>query len=158
MTHGGFYKHFKSKNDLVRAAVRLAFDDIIGRFDSRSTENGELAAAAYFAEYISPEHVAQPGLGCPVAALGADAGRHGDWLSGEFTTGVENLIGRIGKATEGSCPDGRPGRAAAILTLTQLVGAVVVVRAIGSGALQDEVLAAHADGLSPNTNTGSALF
>ncbi len=153
MTHGGFYKHFESKNDLVCAAIRAAFDDIVGRFDRRSAENGPTAAvAAYLEEYVSRGHIKEPGLGCPVAALGADAGRHEDWLGSEFAAGVEKLIERIGKATEKSCCDKRRARSATIRTLTQLVGAVVVARAVGSGRLRDEILAAHADESSPNTD------
>jgi TetR/AcrR family transcriptional repressor of nem operon len=154
MTHGGFYKHFESKNDLVRAAIRFAFDDIAGRFDGRKAENGEAAAvAAYVAEYISKVHVAEPGFGCPVAALGADAGRHSDWLGEEFAAGAEKLIERISKATEKSGRNKQRARSAAIRTLTQLVGAVVVARAFGPGRLQDEVLAACADGLSLDTES-----
>jgi TetR/AcrR family transcriptional repressor of nem operon len=146
MTHGGFYKHFESKSDVVRAAVRFAFDDVVERFDRRKAENGDAAAvAAYVAEYLSREHIAEPGIGCPVAALGADAGRHSDWLSGEFAAGAEELIERVRMATGTSSRDKRSGRSAAIRTLTQLVGAVVIARAVGSGPLRDEILAAHAD-------------
>jgi TetR/AcrR family transcriptional repressor of nem operon len=156
MTHGGFYKHFESKNDLVRAAVRFAFDDIVARFDGRKAENGEAAAVtAYVAEYLSKEHTADAGLGCPVAALGADAGRHSVWLGGEFAAGAEQLIARISKAIEKSSRDKRRARSAAIQILTQLVGAVVVARAFGQGPLQDEILAACADGLSQNAEMHS---
>lgn len=148
MTHGGFYKHFDSKNDLVRAAVRCAFDNVVDRFNHRSAENGEAAAvAAYVEEYLSPRHVAAPGAGCPVAALGPDAGRHSDWLGPEFAAGAEKLIERISKANEKACGNERRARSAAIRTLTQLVGAVVVARAVGSGPLYEEVLAACAEGL-----------
>jgi TetR/AcrR family transcriptional repressor of nem operon len=154
MTHGGFYKHFDSKNDLVRAAVRLAFDDIVERFDARGAENGEAEAVrAYVAEYLSKGHVAAPGVGCPVAALGADAGRHSDWLGSEFADGAERLIERISQSTSQSSRAKRDARAAAIRTLTQLVGAVVVARAFGPGPLQDEILAAHVDGMTPTADT-----
>jgi TetR/AcrR family transcriptional repressor of nem operon len=145
MTHGGFYKHFASKNDLVRAAIRLAFDGIANRFDRREAENGEEAALeAYIADYLSAAHVAEPGLGCPIAALGAEAGRHRDWLAGEIGTGVEGLIGRLQNAFERSPDDERPARSTAIRTLTELVGAVVVARALGPGPLRDEILAVTA--------------
>ncbi len=151
LTHGGFYKHFGSKNDLVRAAIRLAFDDTVERFDRRAAENGRTAAvAAYVAEYLSRGHVAEPGLGCPVAALGADAGRHNDWLGDEFAAGVEKLIERTSKAGADSHRDKRRARSGAIQMLTQLVGAVVVARAIGSGPLQDEILA----DIRPKTRRG----
>ncbi len=147
MTHGGFYKHFESKNDVVRTAVRSAFDDIVGRFDRSKAENGDAAAvAAYVSEYLSHGHVTQPGIGCPVAALGADAGRHNEWLGDEFAAGVEKLIERVSKAPENSCREEGGVRANAIRMLTQMVGAVVVARAVGSGPLQDEILAACVHG------------
>jgi TetR/AcrR family transcriptional repressor of nem operon len=144
MTHGGFYKHFDSKADLVRAAVRLAFDDVVDRFDRREAEGGQVAALqAYVAEYLSQAHVNHPGLGCPVAALGADASRHTDWLADSFATGVEGLITRIAKAEQNPDQDQPSARAAAIRTLTQLVGLIVVARAVGPGPLQDEILASR---------------
>ena len=149
MTHGGFYKHFESKNELVREAIRHAFDDVVGRFDRRSVENGDPAAlAAYVAEYLSPGHVAEPGVGCPVAALGGDAGRHSEWLGPAFAAGAEKLIERVARTSKGACVGEETQlRAAAIRTLAQLVGAVVVARAVGAGPLRGEVLAACAEGV-----------
>jgi TetR/AcrR family transcriptional repressor of nem operon len=147
MTHGGFYKHFKSKNDLVCEAVRFAFDEITKRFDRREATSGRDAAlAGYVEEYLSAAHIAHAGAGCPVAALGADAGRNSGWLGAEFSDGTEQLIRRIGQTGEAASDDDEHhGRAAAIRTLTQLVGAVVVARAVGPGRLRDELLAACAD-------------
>ncbi len=149
MTHGGFYKHFGSKDELARAAVRFAFDEIVERFDRREAAAGaDAAVAAYVQDYLSAAHVAHSGAGCPVAALGAEAGRHGDELRAEFIDGAERLIERLSApAGTGRRGDRQRARAAAILTLTQLVGAVVVARAIGDGSLQGEILDACADGL-----------
>ena len=157
MTHGGFYKHFGSKNDLVREAVRAAFADVIGRFDRRSAESGHAAAlAAYLTEYLSPGHVVEPGVGCPVAALGADAGRQSDWLGPEFAAGAEALIERVAGSAKRSLAGEEPQvRAVAIRTLAQLVGAVVVARAVGGGPLRDEVLASCAEGVSLQSNEPS---
>jgi TetR/AcrR family transcriptional repressor of nem operon len=147
MTHGGFYKHFKSKKELVGAAVRFAFDEIIERFACREATGGRDAAlAAYAEEYLSAAHIAHAGAGCPVAALGADAGRNNSCLSAEFIDGTEKLIRRIGQTGEAASDDDEQhARAAAIRTLTQLVGVVVVARAVGPGRLRDELLAACAD-------------
>jgi TetR/AcrR family transcriptional repressor of nem operon len=150
MTHGGFYKHFKSKNDLARAAIRFAFDEIAERFDRREAAGGRDAAlAAYVEEYLSAAHIAHSGAGCPVAALGADAGRNSIWLGDEFIDGAEKLIRRIGQTGE-TASDGaeQHARAAAIRTLTHLVCAVVVARAVGHGPLQNELIAACADELT----------
>ncbi len=143
MTHGGFYKHFQSKDELAAIAVRSAFETIAARFDQTHDEDGpEAATAAYLAQYLSKAHVENPGLGCPMAALGAEAGRPPNGLAQEFHTGAEQLIERLTRA----CKDGSPGvaRAEAIRTLLQLVGTVIVARAVGAGPLRDEVLAAGA--------------
>jgi TetR/AcrR family transcriptional repressor of nem operon len=140
MTHGGFYKHFQSKDELAAVAVRSAFETIAGRFDQTNEEDGpEAAAAAYLAQYLSKEHVEHPELGCPMAALGAEASRHPGGLAQEFHAGAEQLIERLTRARADRSPGA--ARAEAIRTLLQLVGTVIVARAVGAGPLRDEVLA-----------------
>src|SRR5271165_485249 len=144
MTHGGFYKHFATKDDLNAAAVSAAFGEILDRFDARKCAGGvEAAIRAYAEEYLSTEHVERPDLGCPVAALGADAGRRPEALSAEFSAGAEALLERLSR----SSPEGAPhdaARAQSTRRLATLVVAVVVARAVGPGALPDEVLPACA--------------
>jgi TetR/AcrR family transcriptional repressor of nem operon len=139
MTNGGFYRHFRSKEEMIAAAIRAAFDDIADRFDRRLREHGAAAAIdAYVDEYLSVLHVEHAGRGCPVAAVGADAGRCGDAFAEEFIAGSEKLIERLSNRCAGATPE----RAAAIRRLATLVGAVVIARAVGRGALRDEVIEA----------------
>jgi TetR/AcrR family transcriptional repressor of nem operon len=139
LTHGGFYKHFATKEELVREAVAAAFGVQVARFDDRAAKAGAgAAAAAYRADYLSDEHVARPGMGCPVAALGAEAARQGAAMQAVFGDGAGALVDRLASAY-GDAPDARK---AAIRDMAQLVGAVVVARALGPGLLRDEVLAA----------------
>jgi TetR/AcrR family transcriptional repressor of nem operon len=143
MTHGGFYKHFQSKDELAAIAVRSAFEAIAAKFDQTQDEAGpEAATAAYLAQYVSLAHVENAELGCPMAALGADAGRQPSSLAQEFHAGAEQLIERLMRANPHRSPT--VARAEAIRTLLQLVGTVIVARAVGSGPLRDEVLAAGA--------------
>jgi TetR/AcrR family transcriptional repressor of nem operon len=140
MTHGGFYKHFASKDELSDLAARAAFEEIVERFDERERLEGRQAAQqAYCAEYLSSAHVEHPELGCPVAAFGADAGRLAGALAPAFAEGAERLIERF-DATEGAAA----GRAEAIRRLATLIGAVVIARAVGQSPLRDEILAACA--------------
>ncbi|MBY0294826.1 MAG: TetR/AcrR family transcriptional regulator, partial [Methylobacterium sp.] len=117
LTHGGFYKHFGSKDDLVAAAVGAAFAGHAERFAERRAALGaQVALRAYLDEYLSPEHVAHPGLGCPVAALGAEAGRSSAAVADAFARGVEETIARfLTAAPPGS--DAATARAAAIRRL-----------------------------------------
>ena len=67
MTHGGFYKHFTSKDELSALASRAAFQEVVARFDERERSAGRDAARqAYLAEYLSSAHVERPEIGCPV--------------------------------------------------------------------------------------------
>jgi TetR/AcrR family transcriptional repressor of nem operon len=140
MTNGGFYRHFRSKDEMIAAAIRAGFDDIADRFDRRLRQHGVAAAIqAYVDEYLSMAHIEHPGNGCPVAALGADAGRCDGAFAEEFIVGCERLIERLSDASSRTTR-AAPERTRAIRHLATLVGAVVIARAAGRGALRDEVI------------------
>jgi TetR/AcrR family transcriptional regulator, transcriptional repressor for nem operon len=141
MTNGGFYRHFAAKDEMIAVAIDAAFDDIAERFDRRLRRQGATAAVdAYVDEYLSDRHLEHPGHGCPVAAVGTDAGRGNGTFAAQFVTGAEKLIGRLSGA--GGADNAVPERAKAIRRLATLVGAVVMARAIGRGELRDEIVAA----------------
>jgi TetR/AcrR family transcriptional repressor of nem operon len=76
LTHGGFYAHFASKDELVLAALERMFDDARGRVER--TTDGKPAAeglSAYVDWYLSPAHRDARGAGCPMPALAADLPR-----------------------------------------------------------------------------------
>jgi TetR/AcrR family transcriptional regulator, transcriptional repressor for nem operon len=138
MTNGGFYRHFQSKDEMIAAAIRAAFDEIADRFDRRLHQDGAAAAIeAYVDEYLSGFHVEHPGRGCPIAAVGVDAGRCRGVFGVDFTAGCERLIGCLSEADgAGTATE----RAEAIRRLAMLVGTVVIARAIGRGTLRDEIM------------------
>jgi TetR/AcrR family transcriptional regulator, transcriptional repressor for nem operon len=137
MTHGGFYKHFASKDELSDLAARAAFAEIAARFDERERSEGrEAAQAAYFADYLSPAHIDRPEAGCPVAAFGADASRRPQALTQAFLEGAEMLIVRLARTSDAE------GRAEAIRKLATAIGALLIARSVGEGPLREEVLSA----------------
>ncbi len=76
LTHGGFYRHFKSKNDLVASAMRLAVKESMSGLEAACGDSERAKALwEYIDIYLSLEHVRNPGAGCPLAALSVDAGR-----------------------------------------------------------------------------------
>lgn len=76
LTHGGFYKHFGSKDELLVASLEAAFGEISDRL-ARAAEQSppETAWKAIVKAYLSPEHLAHPEFGCPVAALAPELAR-----------------------------------------------------------------------------------
>lgn len=147
MTNGGFYRHFKSKDEMVAMAIRAAFDEIGDRFDKRLEQSGAAAAIqAYFEEYLSEGHLGHPGLGCPVAGTGTDAARFDGTYAEEFIAGTEKLIQRLSCAGGGVASESE--RAEAIRGLSMLVGAVVTARAVGPGRLREEIMVACMDHLA----------
>jgi TetR/AcrR family transcriptional repressor of nem operon len=123
LTHGGFYKHFESKEALVEAAMAAAFAGFVERLEDGEPEQ---AFAAYRALYLSDAHKNHPGLGCPAAALGTEIGRMPQGLKAAFGAGVRRIVAAVARAMKGSA---QAREAAAIRELSMLVGAVVIARA-----------------------------
>ena len=135
LTHGGFYKHFESKDALVESAIAAAFDDLLHRF---GTDHIQEAFCRFQTQYLSEEHRSNPGLGCPVAALGQEVGRGSESLKVAFGTGVKRIISAIVARMTGSTS---AKRKAAIREFSMLVGAIVIARA-SDDATAREVLSA----------------
>jgi TetR/AcrR family transcriptional repressor of nem operon len=76
LTKGGFYRHFKSKDDLFVEAVARAFDEMgRGMLEvAMSTPEGQ-ALRAIIERYLSTPHANSPGMGCVFAALGPELAR-----------------------------------------------------------------------------------
>ena len=126
MTHGGFYKHFASKEDMLAAALDHAFDESTARLRPElGTEQAEQITAAFKAFYLSDLHLGMPSLGCPIAALAGDIAREGEGLKGRFGHGVRRMIELLTRGTVGS---ERARRARATRNLALMVGAVVIAR------------------------------
>jgi TetR/AcrR family transcriptional repressor of nem operon len=139
LTHGGFYKHFGSRDDLVAEAVERALRENEG-FVTTLTAGAagaadRRAALDLFVDwYTSAEHRDSPGAGCAVVAFGADAPRADQRVRAAYTGQVERYLTHL-EALLGD-------RERAAAALSTLVGAVLVARGIGPGELSDEILAA----------------
>jgi len=148
MTNGGFYRHFRSKDEMIGMAIRAAFDEIADRIDRMFEQDGaETAVAAYISQYLSEAHIEHAGIGCPVAAVGTDAGRCNGAFADEFIAGAERLIERLCAGTAGGAAAAKE-RANAIRLMAMLAGAVVIARAAGPGAIRKEVIDACSEKLN----------
>lgn len=129
LTHGGFYGHFKSKDDLI--ARTLAH--VLGA--GPSAEDG---LADYATAYLSRTHCEDLAGGCPVAALGSETVRQGSEARAAMTAGLRRQIARLSQGASGR--DAAEKRQAAIGSWAAMVGAVILARLSDDPALADEVL------------------
>jgi TetR/AcrR family transcriptional repressor of nem operon len=129
LTHGGFYGHFNSKDDLVAETVGYVLsNDAVGGKDFR----------AYLDVYLSPRHRDNAADGCPTAGLAADIRHQTPAVRAAMTAGLRSQIERGINALSGI--DAANRRRAAIGTWAAMVGAVILARAIDDTTLSDEVL------------------
>jgi TetR/AcrR family transcriptional repressor of nem operon len=144
LTHGGFYKHFASRDDLVAEAVQSALDLSAQRFVDVTTDVADPLAA--FAEmYTSEQHRDNPGDGCGVVALASDVSRGDERVRGAYTERVRGYIAGLEGLIAGETEDGDGEVAAevrrrAVLSFSALVGAVLVARAVDDEQLSAEIL------------------
>ena len=97
LTHGGFYKHFGSRDDLVAEAVERALRDNEG-FVATLTAGAADARAAlelFVDWYTSAEHRDTPGAGCAVVAFGADAPRADQRVRAAYAGQVERYLAHL---------------------------------------------------------------
>ena len=138
LTHGGFYGHFASKDDLaVETTAR-----IVGRggWAERITGKAKPTLADVVRSYLSPRHRDEPGRGCFFAAIGSDVARQPRSIRHAFTDGVRGRLDALRDLIPGSSPVARRRRAVA--TLAGLVGALMLARAVDDPELSDEILKA----------------
>jgi TetR/AcrR family transcriptional repressor of nem operon len=142
-SHGGFYNHFESKAELAVEAIRYAFDQSFNELEARVVGNDEPSGALTNAllNYLAPEHRDEPSGGCPTGSLPIDVSRQPCEAQVAFADGLEryiDLISRFQSAT------GTSSRQNAIATLSTLVGAIILSRAVKRGRpeLSDEILEA----------------
>lgn len=134
LTHGGFYGHFGSKDDLI--AQTLAHALLVGA--ERQGSRDEVDLARYAASYLSPRHRDNLAGGCPTAALGADAIRQSPDARAAMTEGMRRQIERLSEGAPGASTAER--RRAAVGSWAAMVGAVILARLSDDPRLSDEVL------------------
>jgi TetR/AcrR family transcriptional repressor of nem operon len=128
LTHGAFYGHFSSKEDLIAQA----FAHVLSASPSSPT------LARYADAYLSPAHRDNHGGGCLFAALGSEAARGPDTLRHEMTESVRLQIERFSDTAPGKTKDAK--RRAAIASWSAMVGALMLSRIVDDPALSDEIL------------------
>ncbi len=129
LTHGGFYAHFDSKEDLVRAALAAAFDGSRMKYD-RGLEG-------LVRSYLRPAHRDNPGKGCAFAALTQEIARHPAETRAAFEARMAGFIGRIAALLPAEAPSPE-GTAIGIMGV--MIGTLQMARAVTDPVFSDRIL------------------
>jgi TetR/AcrR family transcriptional regulator, transcriptional repressor for nem operon len=143
LTHGGFYKHFGAKDDLLVESLGKAFREMADSLVHAAEESPGAAWKAIVKTYLSPQHSEHPELGCPVAALGPELARVDKRMKPQIAAEIRNYQSRIVPFM--------PGRRAAekerafFAIFSTLIGAIEIARLQADPAMRGKVLSSARD-------------
>ena len=138
LTHGGFYGHFESKEDLVAQACARAITRMRQNWTSVIDQAGGDPLEALVATYLTPKHRDGAGRGCPMAALGPEIARQGPAVRRAFTDELRPFLEYLSRIVQGRSAAVR--RQKALAAYAAMVGALVISRTVDDTALSNEIL------------------
>lgn len=144
LTHGGFYAHFRNKDQLVAEVCRIALRESSAKLiETARQAPREERLAAFIRAYASRTHRDDPGGGCVLPALAAELGRHdAPEVRAAFTESFNESIAMLARAL----PEGDTDRTdRALALMSGLAGSVMLSRAVDDPELSDRILQSARD-------------
>jgi TetR/AcrR family transcriptional regulator, transcriptional repressor for nem operon len=129
LTHGAFYGHFKSKENLIACALETAVHEM--------TTHTAPSIGAYASDYLSKEH-RDASAGCAYATLGGEVARSTPEARGVMTAGLKQLIATLEEKAPGRSAEAR--RQQAVTAWAAMVGALLLSRVVDDESLSNEIL------------------
>lgn len=144
LTHGGFYKHFASKDDLLVKSLGEGFREIADNLVRAAEQSppGE-AWKAIVKTYLSLEHCEHPEHGCPLAALGPELARVDKRMKPRIVAELVNYRSRMLPFMPGRRTVDKERAFFAIFST--IIGAVEIARVLPDPAIRERVLASTRD-------------
>ena len=144
LTHGGFYKHFESKDELLMESLSEAFREMADCL-TQAAEHSQQGTAwkAIVKAYLSPEHCDHVDCGCPLAALAPELARADKPMKAE-------IFGELTKYRNRMLPF-MPGRRVAdkerafMVIFSTMLGALGIARILLEPAARARILASARD-------------
>ena len=148
LTHGGFYAHFKSKDELVEKALQAASAELDAHCAMLFSQERPLEA--FIDSYLSEWHHTSPDQGCPLPTMSSELGQRGqqspttDTVLGTRLKQIETALGSP-SADEQS-----------LVIMSTLVGALVLARSVENPQLATRILDVVRQNLKTGVNTATA--
>ena len=140
LTHGGFYRHFSSKEQLFEEALEASVEEMSARMESiAAAAPAGGALPAIVDTYLSESHCANPGEGCPLAALGADIARLPRRSRDVCRRLLTRYATRLAAYMPGETHDARERYA--VVLFTALAGTLTFARAVSDRQARARLLA-----------------
>jgi TetR/AcrR family transcriptional repressor of nem operon len=141
LTVGGFYKHFKSRDDLVAEAVGSALELWKCQVHAAASGGPPVTYESLVDDYLSEAHRDHPGTGCAVAALAGDIARSDKRTRAVVTRQIRDNIELLGTLIRDTNEkDKGTARSRAVLAYCALVGVISMARAVSDEHLSREIL------------------
>jgi TetR/AcrR family transcriptional regulator, transcriptional repressor for nem operon len=139
LTHGGFYAHFDSKNELIAEATGPMFEDALSRRMLAAAETAPKGKAvrAIVTHYLSPEH-RDSGEGCALAGLGGEMARQPEPVRNAYMSALNHRLKRIAALLPGDDEKARFDRAR--LLVAGMAGTMMIAKAMTDREVSDHFL------------------
>jgi TetR/AcrR family transcriptional repressor of nem operon len=147
LTHGGFYAHFRSKDDLVRAAIAEAHarsQETWIKELKAAKERGEDSLEAIVRRYLRPAHRDRPEAGCSVAALAQEVARNDRQSREVMAQAADDMAAIIASELPASMPEEK-ARATAYSIFALLIGTLQLARVTTDKTLSEAILQSGQD-------------
>ncbi|MGU3309309.1 TetR/AcrR family transcriptional regulator [Pseudomonas sp. M5A4_2d] len=132
LTHGGFYAHFKSKDDLVEKALQATAAELDAHCEMLFSQERPLDA--FIDSYLSEWHQTSPDKGCPLPTMSSELG-----LRGQPSPTTDAVLGARLKQVEAALGNADANEQS-LMMMSTLVGALVLARSVESAELATQIL------------------
>lgn len=137
LTHGGFYRHFGSKDQLVAEACSAGLGSMVESYRSAS-DGGRDVFVERLQSSLTPASRDDRSGGCPLVAMGSELVRGDVATRRAAASGFRELVDEIARWLPAE--SGREARDDAIAVLTGMIGALTMSRVVDDAGLSARIL------------------
>jgi TetR/AcrR family transcriptional repressor of nem operon len=140
LTHGGFYKHFSDKNQLLHEAIATALVQVSEQIAELTRGKSRVAALRQVIDfYLSEDHMRNPDLGCALAAMGTEIARMPTAIKHEISKALDAYTDRLSYLMPGKNKEEQ--RTAFLILFPSMAGCIMTARSLTNKAEQKKLLA-----------------